>query len=393
MSVPLFLKTNWCRAKRLLAEIYPPLVIFTAVSCSGQFFGASDIADTKPPDGRKIFGSVNVTINVGQTEGKFAGKLLYWHDVLDAKSYDPNALMLSLNNGASVVRTPDGTPRQITTNEALTDIVPVSGGFEVRFYQAEAVTEPKSDAPDALYAIHGNPTCVWRIRNPDFDPKRGHAIVNRVEILRTPSGEPATRMLFTLHDGNAWLLEEQRMENGVLVDTHRVLRRPTTILIPGQPAPLPAELKTELTYLSGGKVESVTTTAFCDEVPQPWSGRISSIVGADGREERISYSIGGYDSATHRFDPAGSGFVRTETISNVDPLSGTPAVESIRQILINDAAGHTVFAETSVHDGTTFRREDQAWHEFDRDGKRTRSTSNGRVIFDATQASGVQGAK
>ena len=125
MSVHLFLKANWFRAKGLLAATYPPLVILTPISCTRQFAGASDIVDTKLPNGRKSFGSVNVTINVGQTEGKFAGKLLYRHYVLDAKSYDPNTLMLSLNNGASVVHTPDGTPRQITTNEALTDIVPV----------------------------------------------------------------------------------------------------------------------------------------------------------------------------------------------------------------------------------------------------------------------------
>lgn len=341
-------------------------------------------AGGKSGSGSAQNGSVAVTINLGEAlPGQSGGRLLYLRETLNASAYLPAALDVSATANATVIRNADQSPRQVATFDSLADIVPINGGFEVRFYDLSAVTPPPPTPPGSLYGVSGTPFVTWRFSNPDYDPVNGHVITTRMDVSEIRPGQLTEGYLYTRQADGTWLMDEGIDTGAGLASRLKTSRAPASLTVPGQPTPLAGEVYTEQRYSSATVFETTVTTSFADSAPAPFGGRLHSVVHPDFRKDSYSYTVGTYNPATGVFTSGGGSFVRSEIEHGVTQAPGLLANLSTKETTVAAADGKVHREELFVYDGSGFVRLNETRHTYNGDGELEQSVKDGRIIFNA----------
>lgn len=117
---------------------------------------------------------------------------------------------------------------------------------------------------------------------------------------------------------------------------------------------------------------TTTTTYYASTDPAPQAGRVYTVVYPDGQMDTYTYAGGGYDSAGHAFDPAGSGVMQTIVTHGAISSPGGIASRTTQDVTVVDDLRPVWLEETRVCTGPgTFESLGATWYEYDDAGHRT----------------------
>jgi RHS repeat-associated protein len=127
--------------------------------------------------------SVNLDLSMGLLpDGRSAEGLSIQENALSSYIYTPGALIYSppgLTDQIDVVRSGDGSVRQVKAPQALADIIVInSSEYDIRYYRPADV----GAKVNGLYGVNGQPFVTWKVRNPD------PATTNRFQIQKIENG-------------------------------------------------------------------------------------------------------------------------------------------------------------------------------------------------------------
>jgi RHS repeat-associated protein len=171
------------------------IVVRRKCACSGNAEGEAGGCS-----GPRI-GSVNWEVGMGKlSDGQSAESISIREEALSAYIYTPSALIYSpppRTSEVDVVRSADGSLRQVKAPQALADVVLINDSeFEIRFYHPSDVGEKV----DGVYAVSGQPFVTWKIKNPDTSN------TSRLQITKTQSGITDTSEYGWNPAANTWSL-------------------------------------------------------------------------------------------------------------------------------------------------------------------------------------------
>lgn len=167
-------------------------------------------------------GSVNWSASLGKlSDGRSAQAISIREDFLSSAIYTPAALTYTppLSGEIDVVRSQNGSLRQIKVPRALGDVVVISSQeYEVRFYDPANVGAKSG----GLYPVSGQPFVTWRFKNPD------PSTLSRLQISEIQDAVTSTVEYAWDTVTNTWSLDEgagTRIETKTstyLTDTSRI---------------------------------------------------------------------------------------------------------------------------------------------------------------------------
>ena len=237
-------------------------------------------------------GSVVWEVGMGNlTNGQTAHSISLREKVLSSYIYTPGALIYSppgRSNEVDVVRSGNGSLRQVKAPQTLADIVVISATeYDIRFYSPADVGAKVS----GLYVVTGQPFVTWKVKNPD------PSSTSKLQILKTQGAVTITNEYAWDVISNIWTLSTG---NGVRVET-------STVTYPTQTS----RIETIVIKDNSGQVASKLSRTYHTF---PWAENlIQEVVDPDGAALKTVYSyyenaaeVGRYSRLKSVVNPDGS---------------------------------------------------------------------------------------
>lgn len=261
-----------------------------------------DTEDAGSSKGPKL-GSILWQVGMGRlSDGRSAGNISVREEVLSALSYTPNVLIYSPpgnTDQVDVVKNLDDSLRQIKGNDALADIVVVSGSeYDIRFFDPANVGV--KDEETGIYALTGQPFVVWKIKNPNPSANE------RLQISRTQDSVTETSEYIWDPGSNTWSLATgagTKVETNVITtDVGTGDRIETTTIKDNNNVVSSKSIKRYHAFAWGDEVISevsdpdtanlTTTYAFFDNLSEEGKyAHVKSVIFPDGSWEKYDYDV------------------------------------------------------------------------------------------------------
>lgn len=164
-------------------------------------FGSGEVGSGKAslPD----LGGVTWGVSLGNlSDGNPAQSISIREEMLSFSSYTPAALTYSApprTTEVDVVRSADGSLRQVKSAESLADVYVISGSeYDVRFYRLVDV----GAKVNGIYTVSGQPFITWKVKNPN------PSTTDRLQLSKIQVGLTETSEYTRDVAANSWSLSE-----------------------------------------------------------------------------------------------------------------------------------------------------------------------------------------